>query len=252
MRPAKLLTALLLSAIFNLAVAATAETDAAASTEPMFGDYQVKGFLTDYSKIEKSEDETGAFLYVNPAADFGKYNKLLVDRIKIFFKDDSKYKGIDPDELKVLTDYFYEAIHKAVGDAYPMVKEAGPYVLRMRIAITDLVPNKPSASFTSLVIPFSWIGDAGSGVAKGDAGSTMFTGEATIEMEALDSISSTQLAAHIETETGKKYNYTHGAKKGMKDYLDAYSKWDYTKQAMDDWALLLRRRLDAAHGITDK
>lgn len=105
---------------------------------------------------------------------------------------------------------------------------------------------------TKVALKSLWIGDAGSGVAKGDAGSTMFTGEATIEMEALDSISSTQLAAHIETETGKKYNYTHGAKKGMKDYLDAYSKWDYTKQAMDDWALLLRRRLDAAHGITDK
>jgi len=31
--------------------------------------------------------------------------------------------------------------------------------------------------------------------------------------------------------------------------MDAYSKWDYTKAAMDDWAQLLRIRLDAAHGI---
>ena len=50
-----------------------------------------------------------------------------------------------------------------------------------------------------------------SGVAKGDTGSTMFTGEATIELEALDSVSSQQLAAHIETETGKKYNWVHGS-----------------------------------------
>jgi hypothetical protein len=228
-----------------------AETAAEPSTGPMFGDYQAKGFLTDYSRIETTKDDTGAFLFVDPMADFGKYNKLLVDRIKIFYKDDSQYKGIDPDELKVLTDYFYEAINEAVGDAYPMVKEAGPDVLRLRVAITDLVPNKPEASVTSLVVPFAWIGDAGSGVAKGEVGSTMFTGEATIEMEVLDSISSKQLAAHIETETGKKYNYTEGVAKGVKSYLSAYSKWKYTKQAMDDWALLLRKRLDAAHGVTN-
>lgn len=194
--------------MFTLPNAATAETVGVSSTEPVFGDYQAKGFLTDYSKIEKTKDDTGAYLYVDPAVDFGKYNKLLVDRIKIFFKDDSQYKGIDPDELKLLTDYFYEAINKTVGDAYPMVKEAGPDILRMRIAITDLVPNKLAASVTTLVVPFLWVGDAGSGVVKGDAGSTVFTGEATIEMEALDSISSKQLAAHIETETGKKYNYS--------------------------------------------
>jgi len=34
--------------------------------------------------------------------------------------------------------------------------------------------------------------------------------------------------------------------------MNAYSKWNYTKTAMDDWAKLLRVRLDAAHGITDK
>lgn len=132
--------------------------------------------------------------------------------------------------MKLLADYFYEAINKAVGDAYPMVKEAGSDILRMRVTITDLVPNKPAASVTTLVVLFLWVGDAGSGVVKGDAGSAVFTGEAPIEMEALDSISSKQLAAHIETETGKKYNYSQGVAKGVKSYLDAYSKWDYTKQ----------------------
>jgi len=260
MKLEKLTSALLLSALFVLPVAATAETAPAAttdsapaaSTEPMFGDYQAKGFLSDYSKISTTKDDTGSYEYVDPAVDFSKYNKLLVDRIKIFFKDDSEYKGIDPDELKVLTDYFYEALNKEVGDAYPLVKEPGPGVMRLRIAVTDLVPNKPEASVATLVIPFAWVADAGTGVAKGETGSTVFTGEATIEMEALDSVSSQQLAAHIETETGKKYNWAKGVTKGVTGYMNAYSKWNYTKTAMDDWAKLLRVRLDAAHGITDK
>ena len=260
MNPEKLRSVLLLSALFALPVvvtaetapAATAEPATAATTEPMFGDYQAKGFLSDYSKISTTKNANDSYEYIDAAVDFSKYNKLLVDRIKIFFKDDSQYKGIDPDELKVLTDYFYDAIKKAVGDAYPLVKEPGPDVLRLRIAVTDLVPNKPEASVATLVIPFAWVADAGSGVAKGETGSTVFTGEASIEFEALDSVSSEQLAAYIETETGKKYNWAKGVTKGVTGYMNAYSKWNYTKTAMDDWAKLLRVRLDAAHGITDK
>ncbi len=224
------------------------------STNPAlsFGDYQAHGFLTDYTKISKKEDGNGSYKYVDPAIDFNKYNKLLVDRIKIFFKDDSDYKGIDPDELKELTDYFYEAIHKAMGDTYPMVKEVGPDVLRLRIAITDLVPNNTTASVTTLLVPFLWIGDASSGVATGDAGGTVFTGQATVELEVLDSATSTQLGAHIETQTGQKYNYAHGIAEGVTGYIHAYSKWAYTKKAMDDWAQMLRVRLDEVHGITAK
>ncbi len=232
----KLLGALALTVSFALPGAAVAAA-------PVFGDYQAKGFLTDYSKISTTADENGAY---------SKYNQLLVDRIKIWFKDDADYKGIDPEELKMLTDYFYEAIEKAVADAYPMVAKPGPDVLRLRIAVTDLVPNKPEASVTSLVVPFLWAGEASAGAVSGDAGATPFTGEATVELEALDSVSSKQLAAYIETRTGKKYNWTNGVSEGVSSYIKAYSKWEYTKQAIDSWAQLLRKRLDEVHGKAAK
>jgi hypothetical protein len=228
-----------------LGVPAQSATDA-----PVLGDYQTKGFLTDYSKLRPSKNEEGAYGYRDPAADLGQYNKLLVDRIKVWFKDDSEYKGIDPDELKMLTDYFYEAIEKAVGDAYPMVGEAGPDVLRLRVALTDVVPNKPEASVTSLIVPFMWVGEAGVGAATKEAGATPFTGEATIELEALDSVSSQQLAAFVETEVGKKFQWTKGIGEGVTSYVDAYSKWDYTKKAIDHWAEIIRQRLDETHGKT--
>jgi hypothetical protein len=221
-----------------------------ASDAPAFGDYRPKDFLTDYSKLQPSTKEEGAYSYRDPAADLGQYNKLLVDRIKVWFKDDSEYKGIDPDELKMLTDYFYEAIEKAVGDAYPMVAEAGPDVLRLRIALTDVVPNKPEASVTSLIVPFLWVGEAGAGAATKEVGATPFTGEATMELEALDSVSGKQVAAYLETEVGKKYQWTKGVTEGVTSYMKAYSKWDYTKKAIDQWAQLIRQRLDEAHGKT--
>lgn len=246
MRSNKLLSVLLLSSLFALPFAGTA----VAADAPMFGEYQAKGFLSDYSKIPTTPAEDGAYKYRDTNVDAQKYPKLLVDRIKIWFKEDAEYKGIDPDELKMLTDYFYQAIEKAMGDAYPMVKEPGPDVLRLRIALTDVHPNQVAASVTTLVVPFVWVADAGSGVAKGEAGSTVFTGEATMELEVLDSVSSDQLAAYIQTEVGKKYNWTHGVTKGVTSYVNAYSKWEYTKEAMDHWAVMMRERMDQVHGKT--
>ena len=108
-----------------------------------------------------------------------------------------------------------------------------------------------SAALT-LVVPFLWVADAGSGVAEGNAGSTAFVGHGSIELEALDSVSSEQVAAYIETRMAKKYNWTEGVSTGVSDYVKAYSTWDYTKKAMDFWAKLTRQRLDEAHGKTLK
>ena len=218
------------------------------SPHPKFGDYQTKGFLSDYSNLELQPGTDDTFFYQEPKTDFSQYNKLMVERIKVWFKEDAEYKGIDPAEIKELTDYFHKAIVEAVGDKYPIVRESGPDVLRLRIAMTDLVPNKPSASFVSLVVPYIWLAEAGSGVAKGEAGSTPFVGEVTIELEALDSQNNRQIAALIERKIGLKYHWNEGVETGVSDYLKAYSTWDYTKQAMDHWAQTIRNHLDKAHG----
>jgi len=237
-----------LLAIISIGGALLAAPMISAAESPKLGEYQTKGFLSDYSKLPAQAREDGSYKYEDPDADLRQYNKLLVDRIKVWFKEESEYKGIDADELKMLTDYFYSAIEKAVGDAYPMVSEPGPDVLRLRIAVTDLVPNKPEASVTTLIVPFLWVGEATAGAATKQVGATPFTGEATIELEALDSASGKQLAAYVDTEIGKKYAWDEGISEGVSSYMKAYAKWDYTKKAMDDWAQRIRNRLDEIHG----
>lgn len=245
-----LLLALLLSALSGCATNETQEPGDQAvrdATGP-FGDYQAKNFLSDYSGFEPQGEDGETFLYRDHSVDLSRYNKVMIDRIKIFFKEEAEYKGIDPTELKALVDYFHEAIIKEVSGSYPVVDEPGPDVLRLRIAVTDLVPNKPEASVVTLVVPFLWIGDAGAGVAEGNPGSTLFVGEATMELEALDSESSERIVGYIETRIGKKYHWNDGVGTAVTDYAKAYSTWAYTKQAMEFWAQLIRERLDAAHG----
>lgn len=239
----------------SFTIAATLLLASAATTSAMagqFGDYEPHGFLSDYSKLEPMVGDKDAFAYKNPEA-VAKYEKLMIDRIKIYLKADAKSKEIDPAALKELADYFHQAIVKAVGDAYPVVREPGPDVLRLRIAITDLVPNKPEASVVTLVVPFLWVGEAGAGAAEGKTGSTPFVGEASVELEALNSETHKQIVAFIDTRLAKKYDVdlTEGVSKtvtkGASGYLDSYSTWAYTKAAMDQWAQLIRQRLDAAH-----
>lgn len=225
-----------------------AEAEQAASSE--FGDYQPKGFLSDYANLVPEGGDSEAYIYSNPAIDGTRYRRVMVERIKLFFKEDAAYKGIDPTELKELADYFHSAIVEALEDAYPVVEEAGPDVLRLRIAVADIVPTKPSASVVTLVVPFVWLGEAGAGVAQDKAGSTPFIGEATVEMEVLDSQTIEQVGAYIETHIGKKYHWTKGVGTAVKDYTKAFSTWAYVKQAMDRWAQFIRQRLDKAHGKT--
>jgi hypothetical protein len=73
------------------------------------------GFLSDYSKLQPVPDGNGAERYLDPNQNWKQYNKVMLDRIRIWYKDDADYKGIDPTELKALTDYFQNAIVKALG-----------------------------------------------------------------------------------------------------------------------------------------
>ena len=73
-----------------------------------------------------------------------------------------------------------------------------------------------------------------------------FTGECAIELEALDSATSSQVAAYIETRVGKKYPWTDGVGEGVGSYIDAYSTWAYIKKAIEYWAQLIRERIDVA------
>jgi len=210
---------------------------------PTFGHYQVKGFLSNYSKIQPEGGDSKAFLYHNPAMDKARYKKLMIDPIRIWTKDNGWPKEGDSarDEL---VEYFHQAILKAVSDSYPVVDKPGPDVLRLRVAVTDLEPNDPGVSLLTLVIPFLWLGEASAGVAQGDVGSTPFVGQATVEMEVLDSRTNTQMAAYIERHVGKKYSWDGGISTGLSNYMKAFSPWAYTEEAFDRWAGLLRAELD--------
>ncbi len=249
------LRCLLIGSVLFLLVAGCASTKEAAGPK-------YSGFLSDYSKLQPVGGDSKAMRYMNPRADMKKYKKILLERIMVVLKDDAEYKAIDPDEMKAMTDYFREAISRELGDAYPLVNEAGPDVLRVRIAITNLVPTKAGMSFVTLAVPFAAIPDLASGAAsKGGAGSAPYLGHTAIEGEAIDSATLDQVYAYEEDRYPKKYDVdmSEGAgkavTKGYGQYFKSYKARAYTKDAFDYWAKKLRNRLDEISGkkkVTEK
>lgn len=219
------------------------------------GGPKYSGFLSDYSQLQPDRDGSGAMLFLDPNADMKKYNSILLERIMVVLKDDAEYKAIDPEEMKALTDYFREAIARELGDAYPLVNEAGPDVLRVRVAITDLVPTKAEMSVVMLAVPFATIPDLASGaVSKGGAGSAPYLGHTAIEGEGFDSMTLQPVFKYVEQRYPKKYNVDtsegvgKAVTKGYGQYFKSYKAWAFTKDAFDYWAKKFRNRLDEIHG----
>jgi hypothetical protein len=145
-----------------------------------------------------------------------------------------------------MTDYFREAIARELGSDYPIVTEPGPDVLRLRIAVTDLVPTKTAVTVLVLVTPYATVADLASGAAsKGGAGSAPYLGRAGIEVEGIDSVTLQQVFAYMEERYGKKYDAENPG-----SYFKAYTEWGYVQQAFDFWAKKFRTRLDEIHGKT--
>ena len=53
------------------------------------GGYQSKGFLSDYSHLKPRGGGSDAFIYENPKVDNLRYKRLMIDRVKVFLKEDA-------------------------------------------------------------------------------------------------------------------------------------------------------------------
>lgn len=213
------------------------------------------GFLSDYSKLQHRENDPTVEYFFKPNFSFANYNSLIIDRVLIWLDEDAEYKGIDPDELKDLTDYFRETLTKTLGNDYPIVSKPGKDTLRIRSAITNLTPSKPELNFILLVVPYASVVDIASREMASNS-APIHIGETSIEVEFLDSTTNEQLGAYIERKIGKKYDIalqeglSKAIEKGYDSYFRSFSKWGYAKQAFDYWAMKLRNKLDEAHGKT--
>jgi len=190
------------------------------------------GFLTDetYAKLGPDPDKRVDWVYANPEAKIGNYNKIMMDYVQFVFNDDEGYKGIQADELTVLADAFHRAMIGQLSDQFEFTPTPGAGVLRLRVALTNVKASNPALGTVTSVIP---VGLAVSVVKKGITGSHIGVGEASFEAELLDTETGEVIGAAIDRHEGEKYKIGK-----------TVSKWGHVKDVFDYWAKSLKTRLE--------
>jgi hypothetical protein len=212
------------------------------------------GFLTDYDRLAPVPGSDGARCWKAPGVAWRGYDKVLVTRMEVTLKP-GKNKRIDPSDLKMLVDYFHRSLVAALKPQMSVVDKAGPGVLVMRIALTDLVPTNVAESVMGTAVPYGFAAEVASGAATGlPPGATPYLGETGIEAQFRDGATGAVIAECEDTEVGRKYaaDMDAGAAGATQawvgGYVSSFSSWSYAKDAFDKWALLTARRVTALRG----
>ncbi len=208
---------------------------ALAASAAFAADIPFSGFLGEpvvYKKLVPGPDNGAKLRWVNPDADFKKYNRFMVDSVIFYFADNSANKAIDPQEMKELADNFNKELVAAFKDKWPIVADPAPDVARIRIAITNIRPSKPGASAVTTIIP---IGLVVSLVKKGASGGWTGSGETCIEVMAQDSVTGEVLTMGVDQKKAA--------------FEQRFSKWGSANDAFRFWSERIVALIDDAHGV---
>ncbi len=207
------------------------------------------GFLTDYDKLRPAAGGGGLLCWRGAAVDWKRYDKVLIERIQVYLSRSDAHKPIDPSDLKVLLDYFHNAMVRDLGGVAQIVDAAGPGVIRVRLALTSLTPTNTMASLAGTAIPYGFVAEMGSSAATGrPAGSTPYLGHTGMEAQFRDGATGAVIAECSDSEIGRKYaadldsGAKHAAEAWVNGYLDSFTQWEYAKKSFDKWAEDFARR----------
>lgn len=193
------------------------------------------GFLRDYSKLQpNSKVEGKAFSYISPEAmkNLHRYIAVIVEPVQIYVATDVDISKVTRPARGALANYFGGAITAAVADAFSVVEEKGPLVLRLRSALVGVDIGGETAEADRTADGTESLNRA------------LNIGKVGVEVELLDSETGEQIAAFVDRE-----QLGEGAEVGALKF-SRYEKFMAARQAFDGWADRIREFLDSAHELS--
>ncbi len=147
-------------------------------------------FLGEYPPLEPVEN-MNSYFWRSPDAQ-KKYRTVLIEQPEIFLSPDSEYKGIKPNAFKIISDTLLDFMAANAAENYPVVREPGPGVVRVRAALMDLRFRKG--------VETSWFLNPGGAVeneVRAAIGRHISLVETRIEVELTDSETGKRLAVVV-------------------------------------------------------
>ena len=153
------------------------------------------------------------YAYINEQADLSQYTKLMNGGLEIYYPDNEERP--DPAEIDRIRGYFRDAFTNAIGDAWEIVDQPAPGVMKVRGQVIDM---KMTSGGTVLDV-------------SGRLRDVVAHGELTFLMEMSDSVTGKVLARAGDKSTD--------ISAGRDD-----ATWDDVRRAAEYWAGLFRNWLD--------
>jgi hypothetical protein len=189
------------------------------------------GFLDDYSILEPIAG-TDARVYNAPGAfeNFKNYKAVMIDQPEFIIAADSKYRGVKPDEAKAVADFMRQKMSEAVSKTLPVVDRAGPGVLYVGIAASNIHLAKKKRGILGYT-PAGFV--VGSAVSAGEGmQQKIVLQNMVLEIKVLDSQTQELLAAAVD-------KIDPGSKKPGESWADEDTVMEY-------WSKRFHCRLDNA------
>jgi len=184
---------------------------------------ELSGFLDDYPQLTPVED--GSEILIWKASNIEpRFVAVMVDQPEIFIHPDSPYKGLNPDELKMLADSYRETVATKLAMVHPVVEQPQPNTIRLRFALTNVYLKKKGRPWYGWATPVS----IAAYTVKGALGQKYSLVEATVEVEAIDNETGQRLAVAV---------YEKGQRED-EDVDEEATSWDDIQEAMDDLVIM--------------
>ncbi|GJL60227.1 MAG: lipoprotein [Nitrospirales bacterium] len=204
-------------------------TMAACATTQQANTVERSGFLDDYSILQKGAGDSEALLrYVNPVADWKQYTKVMIDPVQIWIGEGSSLRNIPQEDRIRLTSLLLGKLRNALLPDYRIVREAGPHVMRLSVALTEAEASQTVLDTISSVLPTGYVFSGTKSLATGTG---TFVGSASVEAKMTDAELGTLLAAAVDRRGGAK------------SLSGVTSEWDDVEESFQYWANTLRYRL---------
>jgi len=160
----------------------------------------------------------------------GEYHAFLFEPVVVFLGKAPADNQANAEELKNLSEHLRLAFTDELRrGGYAIVTEPGAGVLRVRAALTELVPVDPAKNVAAKAV--------GTVIGVGLFLPTVDIGEAAIEVDMRDCMTNARVAAFADRKAGRAYF----------SGLSAYRRWGDVESAFGAWAREFRGRLDQIH-----
>lgn len=186
----------------------------------------------DYARLQAVPELKGGLGWRSPEFKAADYTAMYIAPVKLWNAENMvKDSGLKMDDLNLLAKYFHDVLtHVPDGKKLQLAAQPGPGVITVQAAVVEVEASSPVSNALTSVVPIGILLSAGKQVATGQA---MGVGKCAVEVKFVDAVTGKNLALFADTKVGKKYDSA------------GFTKTGQTEEAMNEWAALLKERIDA-------